>query len=224
MTSEKQNTSAFPSYWSEALVFLSAKDSVMRELIKRYRNVPFRAHASVLQSILRAIVGQQISNKAAATLWERLSHAKEGRWESFLLVTPSEKLRSLGLNPRKIAAMKEVAWRYASKRWSEEEFAAMSDAKVIEEIESIRGLGAWSAMSVLIFALQRPDVFPLADFGVRQALVNLYFPDQNVISVGRSTLKSRVELLANVWAPYRTVATWFLWRSLENTPLDKESE
>ena len=120
--------------------------------------------------------------------------------------------------------MKEVAWRYASKRWSEEEFAAMSDAKVIEEIESIRGLGAWSAMSVLIFALKRPDVFPLADFGVRQALVNLYFPDQNVISVGRSTLKSRVELLANVWAPYRTVATWFLWRSLENTPLDKESE
>ena len=224
MTSENQNSSAFPSYWSEALVSLSAKDSVMRELIKRYRNVPFRAHASVLQSILRAIVGQQISNKAAATLWERLSHAKEGRWESFLLVTPTEKLRLLGLNPRKIAAMKEVAWRYASKRWSEEEFAAMSDAKVIEEIESIRGLGAWSAMSVLIFALKRPDVFPLADFGVRQALVNLYFPDQNVISVGRSALKSRVELLANVWAPYRTVATWFLWRSLENTPLDKESE
>ena len=224
MTSENQNSSAFPSYWSEALVSLSAKDSVMRELIKRYRDVPFRAHASVLQSILRAIVGQQISNKAAATLWERLSHAKEGRWESFLLVTPTEKLRLLGLNPRKIAAMKEVAWRYASKRWSEEEFAAMSDAKVIEEIESIRGLGAWSAMSVLIFALKRPDVFPLADFGVRQALVNLYFPDQNVISVGRSALKSRVELLANVWAPYRTVATWFLWRSLENTPLDKESE
>ena len=224
MTSEKQNTSAFPSYWSEALVSLSAKDSVMRELIKRYRDVPFSAHASVLQSILRAIVGQQISNKAAATLWERLSHAKEGRWESFLLVTPTEKLRTLGRNPRKIAAMKEVAWRYVSKRWSEEGFAAMSDAKVIEEIESIRGLGAWSAMSVLIFALKRPDVFPLADFGVRQALVNLYFPDQNVISVGRSTLKSRVELLANVWAPYRTVATWFLWRSLENTPLDKESE
>lgn len=224
MISEKQNTSAFPSYWSEALVSLSAKDSVMRELIKRYRDVPFSAHTSVLQSILRAIVGQQISNKAAATLWERLSHAKEGRWESFLLVTPTEKLRSLGLNPRKIAAMKEVAWRYASKQWSEEAFAAMSDEKVIEEIESIRGLGAWSAMSVLIFALKRPDVFPLADFGVRQALVNLYFPDQNVISVGRSTLKSRVELLANVWAPYRTVATWFLWRSLENTPLDKESE
>lgn len=224
MTSEKQNTSAFPSYWSEALVSLSAKDSVMRELIKRYRDVPFSAHTSVLQSILRAIVGQQISNKAAATLWERLSHAKEGRWESFLLVTPTEKLRSLGLNPRKIAAMKEVAWRYASKQWSEEAFAAMSDEEVVCEIESIWGLGAWSAMSVLIFALKRPDVFPLADFGVRQALVNLYFPDQNVISVGRSTLKSRVELLANVWAPYRTVATWFLWRSLENTPLDKESE
>ena len=96
MTSENLNSSAFPSYWSEALVSLSAKDSVMRELIKRYRGVPFTAHASVLQSILRAIVGQQISNKAAATLWERLSHAKEGRWESFLLVTPHRKTALTG--------------------------------------------------------------------------------------------------------------------------------
>ena len=224
MTSEKQNTSAFPSYWSEALVSLSAKDSVMRELIKRYRGVPFSGHASVLQSILRAIVGQQISNKAAATLWMRLCRLKQGRWDSFIMVTPINALRSLGLNPRKIAAMKEVAWRFVSGQWSEEGFARLDDAAVSRAIESIRGLGPWSAMSVLIFALKRPDIFPLDDFGVRQALVNLYFPDENVISVGRSGAKSRVKLLANVWAPYRTVATWFLWRSLENTPLEKESE
>ena len=224
MTSEKQNTSAFPSYWSEALVSLSAKDSVMRELIKRYRGVPFSGHASVLQSILRAIVGQQISNKAAATLWGRLCLLKHGRWDSFIVVTPTSTLRGLGFNTRKIAAMKEVAWRFVCGQWTEEGFARMDDATVSRAIESIRGLGPWSAMSVLIFALKRPDIFPLDDFGVRQALVNLYFPDENVVSVSRSGAQSRVKLVADVWAPYRTVATWFLWRSLENTPADKESE
>lgn len=118
--------------------------------------------------------------------------------------------------------MKEVAWRWVSGQWSEAFFMGLTDSEVIREVESIKGLGPWSAMSVLIFGLKRPDVFPLLDFGVRQALVNLYLPDENVNSVIRSQLQSRVELIANVWAPYRTVATWFLWRSLENTPLDKE--
>ncbi len=224
MTAHLSTESAFPDYWEEALFYLSERDPVMKRLIERYRHIEFTAHESVIASILRAIVGQQISNKAAATLWMRLCRLKQGRWDSFIMVTPINALRSLGLNPRKIAAMKEVAWRFVSSQWSEEGFARLDDAAVIRAIESIRGLGPWSAMSVLIFALKRPDIFPLDDFGVRQALVNLYFSDENVISVGRSGAKSRVKLLANVWAPYRTVATWFLWRSLENTPLEKESE
>lgn len=224
MTAHLSTESAFPDYWEEALFYLSERDPVMKRLIERYRHIEFTAHESVIASILRAIVGQQISNKAAATLWMRLCRLKQGRWDSFIMVTPINALRSLGLNPRKIAAMKEVAWRFVSSQWSEEGFARLDDAAVSRAIESIRGLGPWSAMSVLIFALKRPDIFPLDDFGVRQALVNLYFSDENVISVGRSGAKSRVKLLANVWAPYRTVATWFLWRSLENTPLKKESE
>ena len=222
MTAHLSTESAFPDYWKEALFYLSERDPVMKRLIERYRHIEFTAHESVIASILRAIVGQQISNKAAATLWMRLCRLKQGRWDSFIMVTPINALRSLGLNPRKIAAMKEVAWRFVCGQWTEEGFARMDDATVSRAIESIRGLGPWSAMSVLIFALKRPDIFPLDDFGVRQALVNLYFSDENVISVGRSGAKSRVKLLANVWAPYRTVATWFLWRSLENTPLDKE--
>lgn len=224
MTAHLSTESAFPDYWEEALFYLSERDPVMKRLIERYRHIEFTAHESVIASILRAIVGQQISNKAAATLWMRLCRLKQGRWDSFIMVTPINALRSLGLNPRKIAAMKEVAWRFVRGQWSEEGFARLDDAAVSRAIESIRGLGPWSAMSVLIFALKRPDIFPLDDFGVRQALVNLYFSDENVISVGRSGAKSRVKLLANVWAPYRTVATWFLWRSLENTPLEKESE
>ena len=214
MTAHLSTESAFPDYWEEALFYLSERDPVMKRLIERYRHIEFTAHESVIASILRAIVGQQISNKAAATLWMRLCRLKQGRWDSFIMVTPTSTLRGLGFNPRKITAMKEVAWRFVSGQWSEEGFAQMDDEAVSRAIESIRGLGPWSAMSVLIFD----------DFGVRQALVNLYFSDENVISVGRSGAKSRVKLLANVWAPYRTVATWFLWRSLENTPLEKESE
>ena len=183
MTAHLSTESAFPDYWEEALFYLSERDPVMKRLIERYRHIEFTAHESVIASILRAIVGQQISNKAAATLWGRLCLLKHGRWDSFIVVTPTSTLRGLGFNPRKIAAMKEVAWRFVCGQWTEED-----------------------------------------DFGVRQALVNLYFSDENVISVGRSGAKSRVKLLANVWAPYRTVATWFLWRSLENTPLEKESE
>ena len=213
-----------PQYWEKACEALSLNDEVLAALIKRYRHVPFKSFDSVAESIFRAIVGQQISNVAAATLWDRLNGARQGRWESFLAVNASATLRQLGLNPRKIHALKEVAQRFVTQQWSEKGFLQMTDTEVIDALTSIKGLGPWSAMSVLIFALKRPDVFPLADFGVRQALVNLYFPDQNVISVGRSGAKSRVKLLANVWAPYRTVATWFLWRSLENTPLEKESE
>lgn len=220
----KLNPSAFPNYWDEALIYLSARDPIMSSLVERYRHVPFTPHEDVLTSILRAIVGQQISNKAAATLWARLCEMKSGRWESFILTTPTSAFRAIGLNPRKSAAMKEVASRWVDGRWSQARFARMNDHEVIEAIEGIKGLGPWSAMSVLIFGLMRPDVFPLSDFGVRQALVNLYFPDENVNFLSRSGAQSRVKLVADVWAPYRTVATWFLWRSLENTPADKESE
>ena len=221
---KKPKQSAFPDYWDKALAYLSERDPVMKGLIERYRDVRFSAHEGVLTSILRAIVGQQISNKAAATLWDRLCDIKQGLWESFILVTPARRFRMIGLNPRKIAAMKEVAWRWVCGEWSEAAFERMDDNQVIEAVQSIKGLGPWSAMSVLIFALKRPDVFPISEFGVRQALVNLYFPDENVISLSRSGAQSRVELIANVWAPYRTVATWFLWRSLENTPPEKESK
>ena len=100
----------------------------------------------------------------------------------------------------------------------------MSDEEAITEIVSVKGLGPWSAMSVLIFALQRPDVFPETDFGIRVALIKNYLPHENIKTIIRSEAQSRVKLIADVWAPYRTVATWFLWRSLENTPFDKESE
>lgn len=207
-----------PQYWEKACKALSLNDEVMAALIKRYRHVPFKRFESVAESIFRAIVGQQISNVAAATLWDRLNGVRQGRWESFLAVTPNAKLRQLGLNPRKIHALKEVAFRFVTRQWSEKMFSDMTDSEVMTAITSIKGLGPWSAMSVLIFGLQRGDVFPIDDFGIRAALVNHYFPNETVLSVNRKANRSRVESIVNAWAPYRTAATWFLWRSLENDP------
>ena len=137
---ERMPQSAFPDYWDKALNFLSDRDPVMKALIARYRHVPFRAHPSVLDSILRAIVGQQVSNTAAATVWTRLTEQKQGRWESFILISSTQSLIDLGLNTRKVAAMKEVAWRWVTGRWSEEKFRAMSDEEAITEIVSVKGL------------------------------------------------------------------------------------
>lgn len=205
-------------YWEKAYEALSLSDEVMAKLIERYRLVPFKGFSSVAESIFRSIVGQQITNVAAATLWDRLCGAKHGRWDSFLAITPTSELRKLGLNPRKIHALKEVAFRFVSGEWFERSFQNMADAEVIRVLTSVKGLGPWSAMSVLIFGLKRGDVFPIDDFGIRQALVNLYFPEETVVSVNRKANRSRVESIVGAWAPYRTAATWFLWRSLENDP------
>jgi DNA-3-methyladenine glycosylase II len=94
----------------------------------------------------------------------------------------------------------------------------LTDAEVLAEISSVKGLGPWSAQNFLIFGLVRPDVLPMGDLGVRLALLRGYFPMNNRDFMASKAFDSRVKLLADRWAPYRTVATWFLWRSLENTP------
>ena len=115
-------------YWEKAYEALSLSDEVMAKLIERYRLVPFKGFSSVAESIFRSIVGQQITNVAAATLWDRLCGAKHGRWDSFLAITPTSELRKLGLNPRKIHALKEVAFRFVSGEWSERSFQNMADS------------------------------------------------------------------------------------------------
>ena len=124
-------------YWEKAYEALSLSDEVMAKLIERYRLVPFKSFSSVAESIFRSIVGQQITNVAAATLWDRLCGAKHGRWDSFLAITPTSELRKLGLNLRKIHALKEVAFRFVSGEWSERSFQNMADAEVIRVLTSV---------------------------------------------------------------------------------------
>lgn len=206
-----------PTFWKEAIEHLS-QDAVMADFIERYKHIPFEHHEDLLEALLRIVIGQQISGRVALSIWNRLNAACEGRWESWLLTRPEAELKALGVNTNKARTLKEVAFRFATGLWSRSFFEGLTDAEVLAEITSVKGLGPWSAQNFLIFGLVRPDVLPMGDFGVRLALLRGYFPMKNRDFMASKAFDSCVKLLADRWAPYRTVATWFLWRSLENTP------
>lgn len=204
----------------EAMAFLSARDSILAHLIQKYQDRPFPEPMGVLPSMIRAVLAQQISNRSAATLWSRMNQflgSNQSVWADKILLTPETDLRVLGLNGRKVQSLKTIASNFHWGFWSEENFIRLTDQEVSRTVQTVKGLGPWSAASVLIFGLGRADVFPIEDFGVRVALCKHYFPDETAISVGRHLLKTRVKSIECTWRPYRTVATWFLWCSLENS-------
>lgn len=203
----------------KAMAFLSENDPVMATLINRYGDKPFPPPMGAMPSMIRAVVAQQISNRAAKTLWERLKTflGEERDWSRKLIDTSLNELRALGLNERKATTLKTIAEHFESGLWSEVKFSQMTDQEVSDAVQSLRGMGPWSAASVLIFGLGRGDILPLGDFGVRVAICKLYFPDETPATLGRREGKTRVKSIECTWEPYRTVATWFLWCSLENS-------
>lgn len=219
MTSHPSHKAIDVRTFRKAMAFLSEKDPVMATLIDRYGDKPFPTPMGAMPSMIRAVVAQQISNRAAKTLWTRLKNflGQECEWSRKLTVTSLEELRVLGFNERKATTLKTIAEHFESGFWSEEKFSLMTDQEVSDAVQSLRGMGPWSAASVLIFGLGRADILPLGDFGVRVAICKLYFPDETPATLGRREGKTRVKSIECTWEPYRTVATWFLWCSLENS-------
>lgn len=219
MTSHPSHKAIDVRTFRKAMAFLSENDPVMATLIDRYGDKPFPTPMGAMPSMIRAVVAQQISNRAAKTLWERLKTflGEECDWSRKLTDTSLEELRALGLNERKATTLKTIAKHFETGLWSEEKFSQMTDQEVSDAVQSLRGMGPWSAASVLIFGLGRADILPLGDFGVRVAICKLYFPDETPATLGRREGKTRVKSIECTWEPYRTVATWFLWCSLENS-------
>ncbi len=164
-------------------------------------------------TLARAIVGQQISVKAAQSVWDRVvACAGAVTPEGILLKKPTE-LRACGLSDRKTEYIVDLARRFAEGlvhpyRWDE-----MSDEEVIADLVQVRGIGRWTAEMFLIFNLLRPDVFPLDDLGLQKAIRVSYFR-KRAVSV------SRMRKLGESWRPWRSVATWYLWRSLDPVPVE----
>jgi DNA-3-methyladenine glycosylase II len=202
-----------PDYWEDAVAHLMRRDRILKKLIPLHPEVWLTSRGTPFVTLARAIVGHQISARAADTMWQHLLEVAGAR------PTPASVqrvgvpgMRQAGLTQRKAEYLQDLAVHFSERKVHPERWSSMEDESVIEELLSIRGIGRWTAEMFLIFNLQRPDILPLDDVGLRKAISLHYFSGEPV-----SRFEAREVSLA--WQPWRTVATWYLWRSLEPDPV-----
>ena len=204
---------------ADEIAALRKSDPVLRELIdsigefdpdQRRRDAPKDAYGA----LVRAIVGQQLSTKAARTIFDRLTALYEDRTPTpaELLATDEDTLRSVGLSRAKAAYLRDLAGHVESGELEIDRFGELSDEDVIAELIAVKGLGRWTADMFLIFHLGRPDVLPVGDLGVRRAIQLAYGLDE-------LPAPGEMERIAEPWRPHRSLASLFLWRSLANEPV-----
>ena len=203
-----------PDYWDQACTELMKHDRIMRKLIPKYPKAEFlTTRGDPFQTLARAIVGQQISVKAAQSVWERtIALTKKFTAKAVLNLEPSA-LRAAGLSQRKVEYMQDLATHFENGGLSSAKWDLLDDDTVIAELTAIRGIGRWTAEMFLIFYLMRPNVLPLDDIGLIKGISLAYFSGE---PVSRHEAK---EVAAN-WAPWQTVATWYMWRSIDPIPVE----
>lgn len=197
-----------PDYWQRATRALSRQDSVMAALIRAHPEASLFSRGDPFQTLFRSIVGQQISVKAADSVWARVCAGVPAITPEGVFATGVDPLRACGLSQRKAEYACDLAAHFVHGRIHARDWPGMSDEAVIAELTAVRGIGRWTAEMFLIFNLMRPDVFPLDDIGLQKAVWRHYFD-------GEKQPLSMLEAQGEAWAPWRTVATWYLWRSLD---------
>ena len=193
---------------------LSRRDPKMRELIKRYNPCLVRPHTRYFQTLVGSIISQQLSTKAADTIHGRfvgLYAPARFPKAAQIIETPDEHLRGTGISFQKIRYIKDLAAKTEDGTLKLSRLARMTDEEIIEMLTSVKGIGVWTVHMFLIFSLARMDVLPVGDLGVRRAIQLRYGFDQ-------LPNPQEMERIAdeNGWRPYRSIASWYLWRSLEN--------
>jgi DNA-3-methyladenine glycosylase II len=209
-----------PHYWPRARRALAAADPVLARIIGRHPRVALASRGDPFSTLARSIVGQQISVKAADAVWSRLAAACPQMSPAAVLRRRATTLRGCGLSERKVEYLRDLAAHFADGRVEPGAFAAMDDEAIIERLTGIRGIGRWTAEMFLIFNLLRPNVLPLDDLGLLKA-VSLHYldgvPTRELL--GRDG-REQVRRLAAAWQPWSSVATWYLWRSLDPVPVE----
>jgi DNA-3-methyladenine glycosylase II len=201
-----------PAYWEEAKVELMKRDRIMNKLIPQFGDLHLVGHDDPFTTLARSLVGQQITPKSAETVWQKLRLACPKCTPAQILKAGPEQLSACGLSKRKTEYILDLADHFKAKRVHASQWEQMDDEAVIAELVQIRGIGRWTAEMFLIFNLLRPNVLPLDDPGLIQGISVNYFSGE---PVSRSDAR---EVSAN-WEPWRTVATWYLWRSLDPVPV-----
>jgi DNA-3-methyladenine glycosylase II len=202
-----------PSYWEEACRYLIKKDRVMKRLIPQFGDVKLISRGDAFITLARSVVGQQISVKAAQTVWDRFTQlSKSTMTPSRVLKLKVDDMRAAGLSARKVEYIVDLALHFSNGRGNPLGWEAMSDEEIIAELVAIRGIGRWTAEMFLIFHLLRPNVLPLDDVGLLNGISQNYFS-------GESVSRSDAREVAQAWAPFCSVATWYIWRSLDPVPV-----
>jgi DNA-3-methyladenine glycosylase II len=202
-----------PDYWEVAKTELMRRDRILRKLIPKFGDLQLVGRGDPFTTLARAIVGQQISVKAAQSVWERLVTTVPKLSPAAVKKAGLEKLASCGLSKRKAEYLTDLALHFLDGSVHAKDWSSMHDEDVIAELIQIRGIGRWTAEMFLIFNLLRPNVLPLDDLGLLKGISVNYFSGE---PVSRSDAR---EVAAN-WEPWRTVATWYLWRSLDPLPVE----
>jgi DNA-3-methyladenine glycosylase II len=197
-----------PAYWPTACAELAAADPVMAALIERYPDCVLGDRGDPFQTLARAIVGQQISVKAADSVWARFAAYARTVSPEHIATLELEALAACGLSRRKAEYLVDLAGHFIDGRVEPERWKQMEDEAVITELIDVRGIGRWTAEMFLIFNLRRPDVWPVDDIGLQKAVALHY------LGGDRPTPKI-LRMHGERHAPWRTVATWYLWRSLD---------
>jgi len=232
-----------PDYWLDACKHLVKKDRVMKRLIPQYPDTTLHSRGDAFSTLSRSIVGQQISVKAAQTVWHRFEAlAKNTKADGppsgrrapaggsalpeaksvVASVSPAsvlklkvDDMRAAGLSARKIEYLVDLSIHIDAATVQVKDWQAMDDEAIIAELVAIRGIGRWTAEMFLMFYLGRPNVLPLDDVGLINGIAKNYFS-------GESVSRSDAREVAAAWAPYCSVATWYIWRSLDTVPVLKE--
>jgi DNA-3-methyladenine glycosylase II len=203
---------ASPDYWNEAIKDLSKRDKVMKHIISNYEGEVMQMRGEAFFTLARSIVGQQISVNAADSVWKRVYDAAGQMTPKIVANMPAEDLRACGLSASKVIYMHALANHFLENKKLIAKWPDMSDADIIKELTEIKGIGRWTAEMFLIFHLGRPDIFPVADIGLQKAVFRHYNKEQPMTL---TELRAKGE----DWAPWRSVATWYMWRSLDPVPV-----
>ena len=201
-----------PEWWGSAKLELANKDVLLKSLIEEFEEPRLSSRGDLFATLIKSIVGQQISVIAASAVWSRLFDlVGEVNPESILAKT-HEELRQVGLSNRKVEYIVGIAEAW-TEGLSEIDWEQMSDEEVVQEIVKLRGVGRWTVQMLLIFALLRPDVFPIDDIGLIRGMEKLY-------NEGKALEKPQLFEIAENWKPYRTMGVWYIWRSIDPEPVE----
>jgi DNA-3-methyladenine glycosylase II len=195
-----------PEYWAAACAHLSKKDRVMKRIIPQFGDACLVSRGDAFVTLARSIVGQQISVKAAQSVWNKFAALNKKITPAGVLKLKVDDMRAAGLSARKVE-------NFHGKNVSVKEWQHMDDEAIIAELIAIRGIGRWTAEMFLIFHLMRPNILPLDDVGLINGISKNYFS-------GEPVSRSDAREVAQAWQPYSTVATWYIWRSLDPLPVE----